>query len=188
MICISCNEPTIESYETRVAACLDNSPTIEFVIDGSEEKAFSHNVPIDCALGSRLTDFEVDDINGNLFSSESLKGKINVINFWFIKCKPCIKEMPKLSFLKGKYRSVGINFIAVGLDSKEQIIDFLKNNSFDYKIIPGGERLTKKKYKMFWGYPLTIVSDRENIIVGVFKSVDDEKVYQELDDLLSSLN
>lgn len=48
--------------------------------------------------------FSVTDINGNEYSLESLKGKIIVLNFWFVECKPCVQEMPELNELVEIYK------------------------------------------------------------------------------------
>ena len=46
-----------------------------------------------------VTPFNFTDINGNLLSSDSLKGKTIVLNFWHPQCSPCIAELPELNNL-----------------------------------------------------------------------------------------
>ena len=46
----------------------------------------------------------------NRIRTKDLKGKINVINFWFMKCAPCIAEIPALNTLVKKYKGKDINF------------------------------------------------------------------------------
>jgi cytochrome oxidase Cu insertion factor (SCO1/SenC/PrrC family) len=41
-------------------------------------------------VGTKALGFSATDINGKEYSLDSLKGKIIVMNFWFIQCKPCI--------------------------------------------------------------------------------------------------
>lgn len=65
-----------------------------------------------------------------------VKGKITVINFWFVACKPCVDEMPQLNKLAKKYAEKDVVFIAPALDSSENIQSFLKNHAFDYQILP----------------------------------------------------
>jgi peroxiredoxin len=85
--------------------------------------------------GQLAPSFNVKDIYGKSFSSEELKGKIIVLNFWFVECKPCISEIPDLNELFFRFENNGVVFIAMGLNSKEQMKSFLKNKPFEYHII-----------------------------------------------------
>ena len=53
--------------------------------------------------GSTLTELSFEDINGKNYNLNSLKGKIIVLNFWFIQCKPCVEEFPDLNKLKKEF-------------------------------------------------------------------------------------
>lgn len=48
-------------------------------------------------------DFNLQDINGNVYTNETLLGKIVVFNFWGIWCKPCREEIPQLNKLVNYY-------------------------------------------------------------------------------------
>jgi hypothetical protein len=56
-------------------------------------------------IGTDASNFSVTDINGNEYSLNSLKGKIIVMNFWFVECKPCAMEMPELNELVKNYKN-----------------------------------------------------------------------------------
>ena len=47
--------------------------------------------------GTQFPKFSFKDLNGNLVSNESMKGKIIVIKCWYIHCTPCIKEFPQVN-------------------------------------------------------------------------------------------
>ena len=47
--------------------------------------------------GKAIGSFSAKDINGNKFKLKDLKGKVVVINFWFIGCKFCRTEIPELN-------------------------------------------------------------------------------------------
>ena len=84
--------------------------------------------------GELAKDFLATDLNGNTIKLSNLKGKVVVLNFWFIKCKPCILEMPQLNELKKLYNSNDVEFIAITFDKKEIVENFLETNTFDYNI------------------------------------------------------
>ena len=52
-----------------------------------------------------------------------------------MECKPCISEIPDLNELFFRFENNGVVFIAMGLNSKEQMKSFLKNTPFEYHII-----------------------------------------------------
>lgn len=81
----------------------------------------------------------MSDLNGKKYIRESLKDKIVVLNFWFVRCAPCLLEMPVLNQLYEKYNeNPNVVFLAICLDSKDTIVDFLEKIPFNYKIVPSG--------------------------------------------------
>jgi thiol-disulfide isomerase/thioredoxin len=50
---------------------------------------------------------------------EKLKGKVVLIGFWTAECSTCILELPEFQELAKRYRSEGLEVLAVNLDSKE---------------------------------------------------------------------
>ena len=67
-------------------------------------------------VGLDVPDFSAVDMNGKTYSLSSLKGKIVVINFWFVECKPCLIEMPDLNEIVEKYKSEEVVFLAFALN------------------------------------------------------------------------
>ncbi|QTD38941.1 TlpA family protein disulfide reductase [Polaribacter batillariae] len=114
------------------------------------------------AIGTDASNFSVTDINGNEYSLESLKGKIVVLNFWFVECKPCIEEMPELNRIVKKYKNKDIVFLAFATNEKTKIDKFLKRRDFLYNIIPDSEKIADK-YNVS-NYPTHIVLDTNSKI------------------------
>lgn len=46
----------------------------------------------------------------------TLRGRVVLVNFWATWCRPCLKEIPTLLELQGKYRGRGFTLVAVSLD------------------------------------------------------------------------
>lgn len=87
-------------------------------------------------VGDIAPQFEAIDINDNAINSTELRGKIVVLNFWFVKCAPCVEEMPELNELVKEYKNrEDVVFISVGRDSKEDILSFFKSHEFIYQPI-----------------------------------------------------
>lgn len=95
-----------------------------------------HNAEADFKDGEYALDFLTKDMNGNSIKLSELRGKVVVLNFWFIKCAPCVMEMPELNELEAMYDSKDVVFIGITFDKKELVEQFLKTKKFDYKIAP----------------------------------------------------
>lgn len=81
--------------------------------------------------------FSVKALNGEAYDLESLKGKVVVLNFWFIGCAPCRIEIPGLNELIKDYAEKEVVFIAFALDDAKSLEAFLSESPFNYEIIPG---------------------------------------------------
>ena len=91
------------------------------------------------STGEKIEGFTTIDIDSARIDLDALRGKIVVLNFWFISCSPCRKEMPDLNMLANLYaKDSNVVFIAITIDGDVAIKDFLKTNVFEYQIIGDG--------------------------------------------------
>jgi len=192
-LCLSCNtdfnsDNISISYEEQFAKCMENVQVREFIISKDGRKGFGYsNTNPDCLLGALLPKFEIVDIKGNVINTESIKGKINIINFWFIKCKPCINEIPTLNSLVKKYDEADINFLAFTLDDQKSLETFLKEHPFYFKVVPNSKNIINQKFHMIYGYPFTMITDRKNRIIGTLSKSNTKLVVSKVDSLVNSL-
>ena len=126
------------------------------LMGGPTEEAFKK--------GETLRNFAWTDLEGNTIELESLKGKVVLINFWFINCPPCRMEMPDLNELKQEYAGKEVEFVAITFDPKERVEAFLEDNQFDFQIIPD-ERKTIEAYEIM-GFPTSVVLDKNGRVVN----------------------
>jgi thiol-disulfide isomerase/thioredoxin len=110
--------------------------------------------------GEKIKPFMVHDINGNKFKLKDLEGKVVVLNFWFIGCPPCRRELPELNELALSYANdPDVVFIAICLDEKSDIKAFIKNNPLAYHIVDQGS-MYSALYRLNL-YPTNVVLDKE---------------------------
>lgn len=114
-------------------------------------------------VGKKVTYYSLKDIYGNTLNTETLKGKVVVLNFWFITCAPCRKEMPGLNELAYEYaRQPNVVFIAIAIDSKLHLKEFLKTHPLAYQIIANG-RQYDDKYGVNT-FPTNVLVDKKGIV------------------------
>ena len=113
----------IEGFEEHLSQALERQKSA-----GSEEK-------------DPAPDFEVKTLDGKPLKLSDLKGKVVVLNFWFIGCAPCRVEMPGLNTLTEEFKDEDVVFIAFALDDAKALQPFLKEKEFTYQIIPDGGKI-----------------------------------------------
>ncbi len=142
--------------------------------------------------GKKLNLFEANDIEGNAVNLKSAKGKIIVLNFWFINCGPCRREIPELNVLVDSFKkNENVLFVAVALDEKASLKRFLEKMPFNYSIINDG-RFIASNYGVRL-YPTHVILDTEgkvyfhtsglavNTIYWIKKSIEELLVKAEKD-------
>lgn len=113
--------------------------------------------------GDKFKGDKFTDINGTKYDLRELTGKVLVFNFWFINCPPCKKEIPELNQMYAKYKdNKDVVFLAIALDEKYEIKDFIKTSPFFYPIIADG-RYYAQKYSVS-SYPTHLVVGKDGLV------------------------
>jgi peroxiredoxin len=111
-------------------------------------------------------------LDGNSVDIAKLRGKIVVLNLWFINCPNCIQEIKLLNQVVDDYKdNKDVVFIGLASNTKPDLEKFLKKNPFKYQIIPNAGQFTLFKYgtpdkngNYNLGYPTHVVIDKEGRI------------------------
>ncbi|WP_281987993.1 peroxiredoxin family protein [Aquimarina aggregata] len=130
-------------------------------------------------------EFSVKDMEGKSFELSELKGKVVVINFWFVNCKPCVDEMPGLNKIVEKFKNnQNVIFLAFSFDKKNNIELFLKKHQFLYNIIPESKQVvTNYGVRSF---PTNLIMNQEGKVVYKEKGFHHDTIF-ELENTISSL-
>ncbi|NJW51527.1 TlpA family protein disulfide reductase [Salinimicrobium oceani] len=87
--------------------------------------------------GTELPGFNFTDLDGKTWTKEELKGKTLVVKTWFIRCKPCIEEMPQLNQSVEDYSDrEDVVFLSLALDPEDELRKFLSEKEFTYAVVP----------------------------------------------------
>ena len=109
--------------------------------------------------------FTVHDLDGRPFSSESLRGKVTIVNFWATWCAPCRAEIPDLIALQNKYRDQ-LQIIGVSQDETgpEVVRQFAAEQRINYPIVMSTPEL-ERIFTGIYALPTSFVIDRNAQIV-----------------------
>jgi thiol-disulfide isomerase/thioredoxin len=113
---------------------------------------------------SQFVAFKDFDLQGNTYDIKALKGKVVVINFWFINCPPCRLEIPDLNELVAHYKdNKDVVFLAIAMDDKHRLQEFQRQLPFNYNIIAKGEYIARDNN--INAFPTHVVLDRDGKIL-----------------------
>jgi thiol-disulfide isomerase/thioredoxin len=79
------------------------------------------------SVGNAAPTMSINSLNGAGAASVA-SGKVTIIDFWATWCEPCKKSFPKYQELYTKYKTSGLEILAVSVDDESGgVPDFAKN-------------------------------------------------------------
>lgn len=137
-------------------------------------------------LNHPAKDFTVSLINGDSFNLSSQIGKVVLIDFWDVRCAPCIKALPELKSLYEQFNSEGFEIIGISLDTdKELLMRFLDKNSLPWPISCSYKGFYKDETALIYGInatPSTWLVDRKGIMR--FNEIEGDELKTAIESLL----
>ena len=177
---ISFDKVSVNDLENRFARIQEN-----YSMEVYKERPKEESEPL--ANGT-----SIPNLSGKLYpdnklvSLEDYKGKVLLLDFWYMDCFPCIKAIPHLNEMYNKYSDQGFEVVGINpFDNNEKDLkrlpNFLSKNTIDYAIM-FVDREESKKFKVY-AYPTFYLIDRKGKILhsGVGFS---EKMTNSIDSLI----
>jgi peroxiredoxin len=126
--------------------------------------------------GTAFPNFSFRDLDGNIVSNESMKGKIIVIKCWYIHCTPCIREFSQVNKLTEEYKDrKDILFISLAEDSPEQLKTFLARKPLSYSVIPDMKIYMNESLQLN-SFPTHFILNKEGLISKVLPNFESLEV------------
>ena len=132
---------------------------IKFLEDGTKEFRLQKVAQ----EGMMAPDVKVRTLDGNEISLQDLRGKVVVLNFWFIGCAVCRAMKPQLESFKARFAGSDVVFLAMTEDPESDVEKFLKKVPSDY-LQAANARDAMSRFS-FRGFPKNIVIDKQGKIV-----------------------
>jgi peroxiredoxin len=98
-------------------------------------------------------------IEGQKLTTESLKGKVVLVNFWATSCVTCVAEMPKLVKAHETYKARGYETVAVAMsyDRPDYVVNFVKQRQLPFKVVLDGDGKLAKDFGLVKITPTSIL-------------------------------
>ena len=133
---------------------------IKFLEDGTKEFRLQKVAQ----EGMSAPPVSVRTLDGRSIALADLRGKVVVLNFWFIGCAVCRAMKPQLNQFKKRFAGNDeIVFLAMTEDPKSDVEKFLKKEPSDY--LNSADARPAMSQFSFRGFPKNIVIDKQGKIV-----------------------
>jgi peroxiredoxin len=118
-------------------------------------------------IGKPAPDFKYKDIDGKEFLLSDLKGKVVLLNCWFINCSGCRVEYPGFQNLKNRLQKQNkadkIELLSLALDSKEALQEFFKTMPLNFHHMANAGEISQGIYGAL-GFPTNFIIDQKGVI------------------------
>jgi thiol-disulfide isomerase/thioredoxin len=115
------------------------------------------------AIGSRepAPQFHAKALDGEVFTNESVKGKVVLLQFWTTWCPYCRKEQDAVEALVHDFTARGLVVLAVNVgESKKKVKQYLADSPRSCKIVLTDDTNLAALYAAK-SYPLYVLIDRD---------------------------
>ena len=111
-------------------------------------------------------EFELKDVEGNLYLSSSAKGTVRLVDFWATWCAPCRQEIPMFKELNATYGPRGFTLVGIAMDDEgvEKVKPYVDEMKIPYLTLIGNEGVVDA-FGGVVGFPTKFLIDREGRIV-----------------------
>lgn len=141
-------------------------------------------------VGFKAPAFTARNLKGHRIQLADHKGKVVILNLWATWCGPCRVEMPGMENLYRRYRSQGLEILAVSLDkgSPEKVQIFADEYRLSFPVLLDSDGQVERRYHSRT-IPTTFVINKKGMVVAEVdgaKNWESEKTFEALEYLLKA--
>lgn len=114
-----------------------------------------------------IPDVTFTDLQGKKFTSQDLRGKVVMINFWATSCTTCVKEMPEMIDTYTKYKADGLEYVAVAMayDPPNYVLNFTETRKLPFRVTLDTQGTLAKAFGDIQLTPTTLVVNKNGEII-----------------------
>ena len=121
---------------------------------------------VGCSGRQAAPQFSYTLLDGARASSDALRGKVVLVNFWATSCASCVKEMPQLVATHRQFQARGFETLAVAMsyDAPASVSDFAQSRGLPFGVVIDNTGAIAKAFPGVQGTPTTFVIDKRGAI------------------------
>jgi peroxiredoxin len=114
-------------------------------------------------------------LSGAKESTQSMKGKVYIVNFWATSCAVCVKEMPEVASTYSKFAKQGFDVLAVATkdDPPAYVVNFAETRKLPFKVAIDNTGAVAKAFGQIKVTPTSYLIDRQGRIAKRWVGVPD---------------
>ena len=127
-------------------------------------------------------------LDGTQQTTQDLRGKVVLVNFWATSCVTCVAEMPELVSTYEKYRSRGYETLAVAMsyDPPSYVVNFAETRKLPFKVAIDNTGAVAKAWGDVRITPTTYLVNKRGEIVRTYVGAPDfAQLHQLIEQLLA---
>ena len=106
-------------------------------------------------------------LDGSSQTTQNLKGKVALVNFWATSCTTCVAEMPQIVATYDKFKAKGYETVAVAMqyDPPSYVVNFAETRKLPFKVAIDNTGAVAKAWGEVKLTPTTFVLNKQGEIV-----------------------
>jgi peroxiredoxin len=114
-----------------------------------------------------IPDVTFVNLQGKKITSQDLRGKVVMINFWATSCTTCVKEMPQMIETYNKYKADGLEYVAVAMayDPPNYVLNFAETRKLPFQVALDTNGALAKSFGDIQLTPTTLVVNKKGEII-----------------------
>ena len=109
-------------------------------------------------------------LDGSRQTTEDLKGKVTLVNFWATSCVTCVAEMPEIIATHNKYAAQGYDTLAVAMqyDPPSYVVNFAQSRQLPFNVAIDNTGAVAKAWGDVKLTPTTYIVNKRGEIVKTY--------------------
>ena len=106
-------------------------------------------------------------LDGSSRTTDSMKGKVTLVNFWATSCVTCVAEMPKITATHDKYKARGYDTLAVAMsyDPPSYVVNYAQTRKLPFGVAIDNTGAVARAWGDVQLTPTTFIVDKRGDII-----------------------
>jgi peroxiredoxin len=122
------------------------------------------------SAGQVAPNISFTSLKGEHISLAKLRGKVVLVNFWATSCSTCMHEMPQMVQTYNRYKSQGLEFVAVAMsyDRPDYVLNYAQSRQLPFTVALDLESAAARAFGGIEATPTTFLIGKDGTIIKRF--------------------